>query len=144
MGVPNLFDLSGRVAIVMGGGDGPGRMLATGLAEAGSDIVVCSSKVEKYEATARDLEKLSVRTMAIQCDIGRDEDVDAVVSETVKEFQKIDILVNNSVRTWGASPEDIPLKDWQKVIDLIKDLRLVWGKYDTTIINYHHEQAKKM
>ncbi len=113
-----LFDLHGKVSIVTGGGSGLGRMMATGLGEAGSDIVICSRKLEKCEATAHEIEKLGVRALAIQCDINRDEDLDRVVRETLKKFQKIDILVNNSGRTWGASPEDIKIEDWQKVIDL--------------------------
>jgi len=118
MSVLNLFDLSGRVSIVTGGGYGLGKIMATALGEAGSDIVVCSRKLEKCEATAHDIEKLGVRSLAFQCDVNRDEDVDRVVSETVKKFKKIDILVNNSGLGWGASPEDIKMEDWQKVIDL--------------------------
>jgi len=118
MSILNLFDLSGRVSIVTGGGYGLGKIMATALGEAGSDIVVCSRKLEKCEATAHDIEKLGVRSLAFQCDVNRDEDVDRVVSETVKKFKKIDILVNNSGLGWGASPEDIKMEDWQKVIDL--------------------------
>jgi len=118
MSILNLFDLSGRVSIVTGGGYGLGKIMATALGEAGSDIVVCSRKLEKCEATAHDIEKLGVRSLAFECDINRDEDVDRVVSETVKKFKKIDILVNNSGLGWGASPEDIKMQDWQKVIDL--------------------------
>jgi len=114
----NLFDLSGRVSIVTGGGYGLGKIMATALGEAGSDIVICSRKLEKCEATAHEIEKLGVRALAIQCDINRDEDVDRVVSETVKKFQKIDILVNNSGLGWGAPPEEFKMEDWQKVIDL--------------------------
>jgi len=114
----DLFDLSGKVSIVTGGGDGLGRMIAIGLGEAGSDIVICSRKLERCETTAHEIEKLGVRALAIKCDISRDGDIDRVVSETVKKFHKIDILVNNSGRTWGGSPEDIKVEDWQKVIDL--------------------------
>jgi gluconate 5-dehydrogenase len=118
MGVLDLFDLSGKVSIVTGGAVGLGRVMAIALGEAGSDVVICSRNLEKCEATAHDIEKLGVRALAIQCDINREEDVDRVVRETVRKFQKIDILVNNSGRTWGASPEDIQIEDWRKVIDL--------------------------
>ena len=114
----DLFDLKGKVSIVTGGGDGLGRVLATALGEAGSDVVVCSRKIGKCEEAARDIEKTGVRALAIECDLNRDEDVEGVVRETMKQFNRIDILVNNSGRTWGASPEDISIKDWQKVIDL--------------------------
>jgi len=118
MSVSDLFNLSGRVSIVTGGGDGLGRMIATGLAEGGSDIIVCSRKLDKCEETAHELEKLGRNALAIKCDISSDEDIDRVVDETIKKFHKIDILVNNSGRTWGGSPEDIQTEDWQKVIDL--------------------------
>lgn len=118
MAVMDLFDLSGKVSIVTGGGIGLGRVMAIALGEAGSNVVICSRKLEKCEATARDIEKLGVKALGIQCDITREEDVDRVVRETVRRFQNIDILVNNSGRTWGASPEDIQIEDWQKVIDL--------------------------
>ena len=118
MKTPDLFDLSGKVSIVTGGGDGLGRVMAIALAEAGSDIVICSRKVEKCDETAREIEKLGVKALSVKCDILLDEDVDRVVDETVKSFGKIDILVNNSGRTWGGSAEDISIEDWQKVIDL--------------------------
>jgi NAD(P)-dependent dehydrogenase (short-subunit alcohol dehydrogenase family) len=118
MSVLNLFDLSDKVAIVTGGGDGLGRVMATALGEAGSAVVICSRKLEKCEATAHEMEKLGVRALAIQCDISCDQDVDRVVSETLRKFQKIDVLVNNAGRTWGASPENIQIEDWQKVVDL--------------------------
>jgi len=96
MSVLDLFDLSGKVSIVTGGGSGLGRIIATALGEAGSAVVICSRKVEKCEETAHDLKKLGVRAIAIQCDINSDEDVDRVVSQTLRECQNIDILVNNA------------------------------------------------
>jgi gluconate 5-dehydrogenase len=113
-----LFDLSGKVAMISGGGDGIGRAMASGLAEAGSDIVVFSRRLEKCEEVAHEIETLGARALALQCDITREDDVDRVVTQTIKEFSKIDILVNNSGRTWGAAPEEMPYEAWQKVIDL--------------------------
>lgn len=107
MSVLDLFDLSNKVSIITGGGDGLGRTMATALAEAGSNIVVCSRKLEKCEATAHDLEKVGVKVLAIKCDISQPEDIDEVVTKTKKEFQGIDILVNNSGRTWGGPPEEL-------------------------------------
>jgi gluconate 5-dehydrogenase len=118
MGVLNLFDLSGKVAIVTGGGDGLGRSLAMALGEAGSDVVICSRKLNKCEETAREVEALGVKALPLQCDLTKDKDVDHLVDEIIKQFKRIDILVNNSGRTWGANPEDISMEDWQKVIDL--------------------------
>lgn len=118
MGSLDLFNLSGKVAIVTGGGDGLGRMLAMALGEAGADVVICSRKLNKCEKTAQAVEKVGVKAFPIKCDITSDEEVDHLVRETMERFQHIDILVNNAGRTWGANPEDIKMEDWQKVIDL--------------------------
>lgn len=118
MSIFDLFDLSGKVSIVTGGCHDLGKTIATGLAEAGSNVVICSRKVEKCEETAYGLEKLGVNALGIKCDITKAEDIDSVVNETLKKFQKIDILVNNSGRTWGSPPEDLKIEDWKKVIDL--------------------------
>ncbi len=113
-----IFDLTGKVAMVSGGGDGLGRAMALGLADAGANLVVFSRKVEKCEAVAREIEERGVGALAVRCDISRQEDVDLLMEQTLKKFAHIDILVNNSGRTWGAEPEDMKFEDWSKVIDL--------------------------
>ncbi|HEY7692821.1 MAG TPA: SDR family oxidoreductase [Gaiellaceae bacterium] len=113
-----LFDLSGRTAIVTGGGSGIGRQMATGLAEAGANVVLCARKVERCEDAAAELEALGVRALAFACDVRDPDDVNAVVYQTRVEFDRIDILVNNAGTSWGASAEDHPLEGWQKVIDV--------------------------
>jgi len=118
MSILNDFELSGKASIVTGGGGGIGKMMAMGLAEAGSNIVICSRKLDKCEATAHEVEKLGVKALALKCDLNQDVDVDGLICKTIREFQKVDILVNNSGATWGASPEDIEMKHWQKVIDV--------------------------
>ena len=118
MSILNLFKLNGKVSIVTGGGDGLGRSMAIGLAEAGSDIVVCSRKLEKCEETAQTVEDLGRKALALRCDITKDHDIDNIITQTLQRFKKIDVLVNNSGRTWGATPEEFALKDWQKVIDV--------------------------
>jgi NAD(P)-dependent dehydrogenase (short-subunit alcohol dehydrogenase family) len=118
MNVNELFDLKGKTAIVTGGGTGLGRQMAFGLAEAGADIVVCSRKLERCQETARKIESMGVKALAFRCDLNQEEQVGHVVRETVKELGKVDILVNNSGRTWGSSVEDLDLENWRKVIDV--------------------------
>jgi len=118
MGTLDLFDLRGKVALISGGGDGIGKAIALGLADAGSNVIVFSRRLEVCEQVSDEVQKRSVRALAFKCDINRQEDVDRVVSESLKEFNRIDILVNNSGRTWGASPEEIGFEDWRKVIDV--------------------------
>jgi gluconate 5-dehydrogenase len=118
MTIFDIFDLSGKVSIVTGGCHDLGKIIAAGLAEAGSNVVICSRKMEKCEETAHELEKLGVEALGIKCDITSAEDIDSVVNETIKNFQSIDILINNSGRTWSSSPEELKIEDWKKVIDL--------------------------
>jgi gluconate 5-dehydrogenase len=111
----NLFDLSGKVAIVTGGGSGLGLQMAHGLAEAGADLVLCARKVERCEEAAAGM---PTRTLALPLDVSDEDSVSAMVARVVHEFGRVDILVNNAGTVWGAAPEDIPLKGWQKVVDV--------------------------
>jgi gluconate 5-dehydrogenase len=118
MHVRELFDLGGRVAIVTGGATGLGRQMANALAEAGADIVVCARDAERCEQAAQELSGLGVRALGLGCDVRRPEEIEEVVRRTRDEFGRIDVLVNNSGTAWVASPEDVPLDGWQKVIDV--------------------------
>ena len=113
-----LFDLSGKVAIVTGGGSGIGRQMATGLAEAGADVALCARKPERCEEVARELGQLGIRAFGMRCDVRDPAEVQAVVDRTRAEFGRIDVLVNNAGTSWGAPAEDHPLEAWQKVIDV--------------------------
>jgi len=117
MRVQELFDLRDRVAIVTGGGKGIGFKMAEGLAEAGADIVLCSRKVENCQQAAAEISKLGVKALARKCDVKSAGDVQRVVDDTVKEFGRVDVLVNNSGANWGAPPEDYPLEGWNKVLE---------------------------
>jgi NAD(P)-dependent dehydrogenase (short-subunit alcohol dehydrogenase family) len=116
--VQELFDLTGSVAIVTGGGSGLGRQIAEALAECGADLVLCARKAERCEAAAAELEALGVRAVGLGCDVRDASAVQAVVEATVERFGRIDVLVNNAGTSWGAAPEDVPLDGWQKVIDV--------------------------
>jgi NAD(P)-dependent dehydrogenase (short-subunit alcohol dehydrogenase family) len=111
----DFFDLSGKVAIVTGGGSGIGRQMAQGLSEAGAELVLCARKVERCEEAAA---RMPTRALAMQCDVTDADSVESMVARTVDELGRVDILVNNAGTVWGAAPEDIPLKGWQKVVDV--------------------------
>jgi NAD(P)-dependent dehydrogenase (short-subunit alcohol dehydrogenase family) len=114
-----LFDLAGKTAIVTGGGSGIGRQMATGLAEAGADVVLCARKAERCEAVAAELEReLGVHAAGMACDVRDPAAIQNVVDATLADFGRIDILVNNAGTSWGAAAEDHPLEGWQKVIDV--------------------------
>jgi NAD(P)-dependent dehydrogenase (short-subunit alcohol dehydrogenase family) len=113
-----LFDLSGKVAIVTGGGTGIGRQMAEALAEMGADLVLCARKAERCEQAAEELRGLGVRAIGMGCDVRVPEQVQAVVDRARDELGRIDVLVNNAGTVWGAWPEDTPLEGWQKVVDV--------------------------
>ncbi len=118
MSIPKLFDLSGKSAIVTGGGRGLGLVLAEGLAEAGCDLMLCSRKADKCEEAALKFEQLGVHAVGKKCDITDASDVAGLRDAALKAFGKIDILINNSGAAWGAPTEDYPFEGWQKVINV--------------------------
>ena len=118
MRVQELFDLSGKTAIVTGGGSGLGRQMAVGLAECGANVVLCARTVERCEEVAEELRVLGVQALAFACNVREQAQVQAVVDGAVGEFGTVDILVNNAGTSWKASPEEMPLEAWQKVIDV--------------------------
>ncbi|MCM3771305.1 MULTISPECIES: SDR family oxidoreductase [Priestia] len=118
MHIKDLFDLTGKTAIITGGGRGLGEQMAEGLAEAGANIVLCSRKKEACQQAADRLALLGVKTLALTCDISQPEDIKNVVHQTIETFGRIDILINNSGATWGASAEEMPLEAWQKVMNI--------------------------
>jgi NAD(P)-dependent dehydrogenase (short-subunit alcohol dehydrogenase family) len=112
-----LFDLTGRVAIVTGGSIGLGRQMAQGLAEMGANLVLCGRKKENCQRAVEELQKLGVRVLPLGCDVKEPASIQAVVDATVKEFGRIDVLVNNAGTSWGAPVEEMTLEQWNKVIE---------------------------
>ncbi len=117
-----MFDLTGKVAIVTGGYQGIGRGIAEGLAEAGSDVVICARNYDRCVDACSEIEKLGVKTLPVRCDISKTEEVKNLVSESVKEMGRIDILVNNA----GVGGSEKPViemsdEDWDHAVNI--DLR---------------------
>jgi len=117
MNVKQLFDLSGRVAIVTGGGAGLGLQVAEALAEMGANLILCGRKKERCDQAAADLSRLGIKAMALACDVRNPASIDEVVNRTAAEFGQIDILVNNAGASWGAPVEDMTLDAWNKIIE---------------------------
>ncbi|MGI8315454.1 SDR family oxidoreductase [Halobacillus mangrovi] len=118
MHAKELFDLTGKVAIVTGGGRGLGKQIAEGLAESGAHVVVCSRKVDACKEVSEKLKQLGVDSLALECDVTNPDSMQELVDQTVDHFGRIDILVNNSGATWGAPVEEMPLEAWQKVFNV--------------------------
>ncbi|MEW6333028.1 MAG: glucose 1-dehydrogenase, partial [Thermodesulfobacteriota bacterium] len=108
-----------------GGGRGIGRFVATGLAEAGADLILASRKVKNLEATAQALsDAWGVKTLPVACDMTREDEIDAMLKAALEAFPRIDILVNNAGATWGAPTLDFPLDKWDHLFNV--NVRGVW------------------
>jgi NAD(P)-dependent dehydrogenase (short-subunit alcohol dehydrogenase family) len=116
MNVKQLFDLTGRVAIVSGGSMGLGLQMAEGLAEMGANLVLCARKKERCEEAAESLRSLGVEVLALACDVKDKAATQQVVEETLAKFGRVDVLVNNAGVSWGAPVEDMTLEQWDKVL----------------------------
>ncbi len=124
MRVQELFDLSGRTALVTGGGRGLGRHLALGLAEAGADVFVASRKLDNCRETARAVQQLGRRGVALRADLTRPEEVDELAERVLSDTERLDVLVNNAGVIWGAPTLDYPMEGWDKVFAV--NVRALW------------------
>lgn len=116
--INELFDLSGRVAIVTGGSRGLGKEMAEGLAEAGAGLMLCARRAEWLTPTLDEMRKKGFKVEGAVADVSKPADVQKVVDGTIAAFGEVHILVNNAGVTWGENPEAMPLEKWQKVIDV--------------------------
>lgn len=116
--VQQLFDLSGRTALVTGGSRGLGLQMAEALGEAGAKVVISSRKASDLEGAVMALQDKGIDARWIAADAGKPDDINRLVDETLERVGDIDILINNAGATWGAPAEDHPLDAWDKVMNL--------------------------
>jgi len=128
-----LFDLSGRVAVVVGGTSGIGRVMSLGLAEAGADVVATGRRGAEVAAAATEIEALGRRSLRIETDVTKRESLQKLLDETVKAFGKVDILVNCAGRTKRQPTLEFSDDDWNAILEtnLTGTLRAcqVFGKH---------------
>ena len=116
--VQQLFDLSGKTALVTGGSRGLGLQMAQALGEAGAKIVLSSRKAADLEEAVAVLQAGGIDARWIAADCAREEDILRLVDETLQRVGDVDILVNNAGASWGAAAEDHPTAAWDKVMNL--------------------------
>ena len=116
--VQQLFDLTGKVALVTGGSRGLGLQMAQALGEAGARVVLASRKAEELEHAAGELQAAGIDARWIAADCAQEADLQRLASETLQRMGDVDILVNNAGASWGAPAEDHPLAAWDKVMNL--------------------------
>src|SRR6188768_151028 len=104
--VEELFDLTGKTAIVTGGSRGIGKEMAEGLAEAGANLMLCARRAEWLDDTVAEFTQRGFTVDSRMCDVSKPDEVQAVVHQAVERFGSIDILINNAGTSWGAMPED--------------------------------------
>lgn len=96
--------LTGKTALITGGGRGIGKAIARRFVEAGANVVIASRKLENLEATAREFADLPGKTVPIQCHVGRREELERLAAQTEERVGPVDILVNNSGTNIGQGP----------------------------------------
>jgi 2-deoxy-D-gluconate 3-dehydrogenase len=115
----NLFDVTGKVAVVTGGNGGIGLGIAQGLAGAGARIAVVGRNAEKSARAAEAIAlETGAETLVVTADVARPEQVERAVSEVLKGFGRIDILVNNAGIIVRKQPQDMSADEWRSVIDV--------------------------
>jgi len=116
----NLFDLTGKVAIVTGGSKGLGKAMALGMADAGADIVLVSRTLKDLEIVAEEIRAKGRQALPIPADVSKNADIERMVKEVIEKFKKIDILVNNT----GVSGDKPVLKMEEEYWDYVMAVNL--------------------
>ncbi len=116
---PELFDMTGHVAVITGGGRGIGEGIARAFAESGAAVVVAARRTDEIEQVAADIREAGGRAIAVTTDVTDDDAVDALARAAIDEFGSLTVWVNNA----GGSPMRMPLKDlprdeWDRTIAL--------------------------
>ena len=116
--VQQLFDLSGKTALITGGSRGLGLQLAHALGEAGAKVLLSSRKAADLEEACAELQAAGIDARWVAADCAREADIHRLADETLQRLGPVDILVNNAGASWGAPAEDHPLEAWDKVMNL--------------------------
>jgi len=112
-----LFELNGRVAVIIGGTTGLGREIALGFAAAGADVVASSRAKEHVDAVAREIEALGRRTLRVACDVLDRTSIQGLHDAVIAAFGKVDILVNAAGMAKKVPTLDEDEGEWLKIVD---------------------------
>ncbi len=112
------YDLSGKVAIVTGGGRGIGRAIALGLAECGAKLVLASRTKEELEKMVSEIKGNGGEATPVVTDLMLSEQINGLVEATMKTYGRVDILVNNAARSFLRPLMDLREDGWDKIFDV--------------------------
>jgi NAD(P)-dependent dehydrogenase (short-subunit alcohol dehydrogenase family) len=111
------LDLAGKVAVVVGGSSGIGKVLALGLAQGGADVVASARREELVKALADEIEALGRRSLRVTCDVADRGSLERLLRACVEAFGKVDILLNAAGITKRAPTLDYAEADWNRILD---------------------------
>lgn len=114
--VKELFDLTGKVAVVTGGSRGLGLEIAHGLGEAGAALVITGRRKQWLDPAEQELREAGHEVLALEADVGDAEGAKATVAATVERFGGIDILVNNAAIELYGTVVEMPEDEWDRVV----------------------------
>ena len=113
-----LFDLSGRVAVVMGGTSGIGRAISLGLAESGADVIATGRRENNVAEVAGEIEARGKRSLRMTVDASNRSSIDALRDAALKEFGRVDILVNSAGQIFRKPTVNITEQEWNNLVDV--------------------------
>jgi NAD(P)-dependent dehydrogenase (short-subunit alcohol dehydrogenase family) len=111
------LDLEGKIAVVVGGSSGIGKVLALGLAQGGADVVSSARRQDLVNELAREIEALGKRSLRVTCDVGDRDSLEKLLKACVDAFGKVDILVNAAGITKRAPTLEFAEEDWNRILD---------------------------
>ncbi|CAN5914441.1 SDR family oxidoreductase [soil metagenome] len=118
MSLKQLFDLTGRTALVTGGSRGLGLQMAEALGELGARVAITARKQHELDEAAAHLQALGVEVLTVACDLADLATIKPLVDEVIAKLGPIDILVNNAGTSWGGATVEHSLDGWHKVMAL--------------------------
>ena len=140
MNAHQQFNLEGKVAIITGSSKGIGKAIAKGLAEKGASVVISSRSQEACDEVVKEFTALGLKAIGIACHIGKEDQRKALVDHTIKELERIDILVNNAAINPVFGPiEDVDPAIFDKIMDV--NVKAPWAL--SNLVLPHMQEHKK-
>ena len=137
-----MIDLTQRTAIVTGGGRGIGRGIVLALAGAGADIVIADIDLESAERTAKNVSELGRGVLVIRTDVTDPDSARAAIEQTLAQFGKVDILINNAGVVQETVGGDTAVADWERCLGV--NLKGIWNMSSAVIPHFRERDAGKI